>query len=180
MRRVMVLPYDPEWRDVFQAECPRVRAALGPNALVIHHIGSTAVPGLMAKPNIDILAVVESVDRLDEAVSAMADLGYQSKGENGVAGRRYFQKLDGDLVHVHAYPKGHPDIARHLYFRDYLRSHPGAARAYECLKLTLAKAHTWDPKAYTCGKTDLIRALDRQAAAWRASASGQSPSGKGE
>jgi GrpB-like predicted nucleotidyltransferase (UPF0157 family) len=178
----MVLPYDPGWPVVFEAEAPELRDALGPNVLALHHIGSTAVPGLMAKPTIDILAVVDSIDRMDEAVSAMAALGYQAKGENGVAGRRYFQKLDGEvhLVHVHAYPKGHPDIARHLDFRDYLRAHPDAARDYEDLKLTLAEAHTWDPKAYTRGKTDLIRVLDRQAAAWRASTSGHPPSEKGD
>lgn len=177
-RKVVVLPYDPSWPQMYRAEAARLAPTLGGNLISLHPMGSTAVPGLAAKPTIDILAVVRAHRWLDEHLEAIQALEYQAKGENGVSGRRYFQRMEGDahLFHLHAYGAGHPDIRRHLDFRDYLRSHPETARAYATLKQSLADRFTWDPKSYTEGKTDFIREVDRRAAAWREALNGSNGS----
>jgi GrpB-like predicted nucleotidyltransferase (UPF0157 family) len=138
-------------------------------------MGSTAVPGLAAKPTIDILAEVKSHDRLETQTPKLEALGYQAKGENGISGRRYFQKVQGEvhLYHIHAYEAGHPDVYRHINFRDYLRAHPVEARAYAALKYDLADKFTDQAQQYTEGKTDFIRAVDARAAAWRAALAAQ-------
>ena len=168
-RKIVVQPYDPTWPALFQKEAERLCPLLGNNLAGLHHIGSTAVPGLAAKPTIDILIVVRSHARLDACCQELESLGYQAKGENGIPGRRYFQRLAGEdhLFHLHAYEDGHPDIRRHLDFRDTLRDHPETAQAYAALKHALMAQYTYDPKLYTEGKSDFIQAVDRQVAAWR-------------
>jgi GrpB-like predicted nucleotidyltransferase (UPF0157 family) len=169
-RKVEVVAYNSAWPNIYQAEAERLRPLLRDNLFALYHIGSTAVPGLSAKATIDILAVVHSHTHLDARNFALVELGYQPKGENGVSGRHYFQKLDGEVhrVHIHAYKVGHSDIGRYLNFRDYLRAHPKEARAYEALKQMLADRFTYDPKQYTKGKSDFILSADRRAADWRA------------
>ena len=168
-RIVEIVPYDPNWPDKYNAEMVLIAGALGSNLAAAHHIGSTAVPGLAAKPTIDILLVVDSLDALDASNEKMSDLGYQAKGEHGIPGRRYFQKLDGDvhLFHIHAFNPGHPDVDNHLNFRDYLIAHPKTAQAYQHLKRDLAKRYRHQPAAYTAGKDTFIWEVNQQAAAWR-------------
>lgn len=168
-RKIEVLPYNPGWPVRYVGEMEKVSAGLNPCLLEHHHIGSTAIPGLAAKPTIDILCVVESLEALDGCNQAMIDFGYQPKGENGNPGRRYFQKVEDTvhLFHIHAYAPGHPDILRHLNFRDYLRSHPDEARAYQDLKTQLAQLHSFEPEQYTSGKAAFILAVEYRAAAWR-------------
>jgi len=167
-RKVDVVPYDPGWPVVYAAEAESIRLVLGTNVIAVHHIGSTAIPGMAAKPTIDLLVIDQDHDRLDACNGAMRAAGYHAKGENGVPGRRYFQRLIGDvhLFHIHAYEKGHPDIDRHLKFRDYLRAHPVDARAYEALKHHLAAQFPFEPQKYTSGKTSFILAIDQRAAGW--------------
>lgn len=167
-RKVDVVPYDPGWPVVYAAEAESIRLILGGNVIAMHHIGSTAIPGMAAKPTIDLLVVDRDHDNLDACNDAMREAGYQPKGENGVPGRRYFQRLIGEvhLFHIHAYESGHPDIERHLNFRDYLRTHPVDARAYEALKHHLAAQFPFEPKKYTSGKTRFIRAIDQRASGW--------------
>jgi GrpB-like predicted nucleotidyltransferase (UPF0157 family) len=174
VRKVEVIPYDPNWAGAYLKEVVILQEALSPLKVSFHHVGSTAVAGLAAKPTIDILAVVDSLVLLDGKNTAMEKLGYRVKGENGIPGRRYYQKLQGEvhLVHIHAFMVGHPDIVRHLNFRDYLRTHPETARAYAALKLDLARSFPLDAKAYTNNKTDFIREVDQKAAAWRKEESG--------
>ncbi len=169
VRKVEILPHDPAWKIVYQREAACLRPLFGDNLIALHHIGSTAVPGLAAKPTIDLLAVVRSQARLERCRPDLQALGYQAKGENGIPGRRYFQKLQGEvhLTHIHAYEAGHPDIQRHLNFRDFLRTHPQDAQAYAALKQALAEQFTYEPKRYTEGKSEFIQAADRRAAAWR-------------
>lgn len=171
-QRVHLVPHDAQWADEFARESSRVAEAFGEWHVVIHHIGSTAIPGICAKPVIDMLAVVRDVARLDAQEAEMQALGYEALGEFGLAGRRYFRKDDarGQRTHqVHAFQAGSPQIARHLAFRDYLRAHPGVAREYEALKQQLAARHPADISAYTDGKDALIAEIDARAAAWRAS-----------
>ncbi len=169
VRKVEVLPYNPAWPEIYQNEACRLRSVMRECLIALFNIGSTSVPGLPAKPTIDILAVVRSHTHLDACNLVLEGFGYQCKGENGVKGRRYFQMLEGEvhLFHIHAYEAGHPDIDRHLNFRDYLCAHPGEARAYAELKQVLAERFTCEAKRYTAGKSDFIRTVDCRAAAWR-------------
>ncbi len=136
---------------------------------MLHHIGSTAIPGIVAKPVIDLLGVVPSVGVLDRREQQLVALGYEAMGEFGIPGRRYFRKKtpDGDPTHhLHVFATGSPEIDRHLDFRDYLRAFPAEAAAYAALKQDLAtRAGSRDE--YSDGKTEFIRAIEQRAAAWR-------------
>jgi len=158
---------------MFDAEAVVLRRCLGDNAMAIHHIGSTAVPGLCAKPIIDLLVEVASLDDVDVRNAEMARAGYEAMGEFGIAGRRYFRKRDRAGVrshHVHAFACGSSDVTRHLAFRDYLKAHPADARRYGDLKRALASVHHDDIDAYMDGKDALVKALERAALAWEGAA----------
>jgi len=112
---------------------------------------------------------VPQIESVDAYNTVMITLGYDSRGENGIPGRRYFVKgtADAHSHHLHVFQIGHPDIARHLDFRDYLRAHPDQAQAYSQLKEKLAQKYQHDPVSYTEGKTEFIRGIDLCAAIWR-------------
>ena len=169
VRKVEVVPYDTQWPEIYQAEIERLVPAIGEQEVAFHHIGSTSVPGLSAKPTIDILVEVRDLQALDACNEAMEALGYAPKGENGIEGRRYFNKVAGEvhLFHVHAFPTGHPKITSHLFFRDYLRSHPAVAGEYAELKQGLAVEYPFDAPAYTAGKAEFITEVTQKATAWR-------------
>ncbi|MDX2241092.1 MAG: GrpB family protein [Leptolyngbyaceae cyanobacterium bins.302] len=167
MRKVEVVPHNPDWRSQFMAESQTIATALGSNVITIHHIGSTAIPGIYAKPIIDLLVEVESITQMDQQVAVMQALGYEAMGEYGIPGRRYFRKhnAEGDRTHhAHAFQTGSPEIKRHLIFRDYLIAHPADAQAYSELKQQLAKQHPHDIEAYMDGKDGLIQAIAQRAA----------------
>lgn len=166
-RKVEVVPYDPAWPRLFASEAASLAALLGDELVEIHHIGSTAVPGLAAKPIIDILPVVRDIERIDSYNDLLLALGYTPKGENGIPGRRFFSKdVEGvRRVHVHAFAAGHPEIARHLAFVAYLRGHPAEAQAYADLKVELARRFPNDTVGYTDAKSEFIRAIDERARA---------------
>jgi GrpB-like predicted nucleotidyltransferase (UPF0157 family) len=166
MRNIAVVEYSPEWPELFAAESERLAGALGSNLVEAHHIGSTSVPQLAAKPVIDILAVVRSLDELDAQNEAMIRLGYGPKGEFGIPGRRFFSKGPDDARthHVHAFEPGHEEVAAHLRFRDYLRAHPKEARRYAELKKALAARHRNDIEAYIEGKAPFIHEILAKAA----------------
>ncbi len=142
--------------------------AIGPTLVIIHHIGSTAIPGIMAKPTIDFLPVVRSLAVLDTREDAVRALGYDWRGEFGLAGRRLLTLTVNDkrLFNVHCYDETNPDIARHLAFRDYLRAHPAIARDYEAQKIRAAEIAPFDVLAYNDAKNDWIKATERDALAW--------------
>lgn len=170
LRRIEVVPYDPTWPARFAEEAARLTPIFGENLVTLHHIGSTAVPGLHAKPIIDMLPEVYSLEKVEAVNDAMLAAGYEVKGENGIPGRRYFRK-GGDLHrshHVHVFAQGNPEIARHVNFCAYLRAHPVAAQHYGDLKQALAEQHPHEIVAYLNGKSALIAELDAKAAAWRA------------
>ncbi len=171
MRQVVVQPYRLQWVVAYERENALLCATLGGVVLAGHHIGSTAIPGMWAKPIIDILLVVSALDALDARDGDMVSLGYLPRGENGISGRRYYRKGSDDVHthHVHAFQMGHPEIARHLAFRDYMIAHPCEARAYSDLKRQLAARHSDDVDGYVAGKDAFIREMDRRAAAWRRS-----------
>ncbi len=167
-----MVPHNLAWPLRFEQESLSVAAALGDHAVAVHHIGSTSIPGIWAKPIIDLLVEVSAIASVDERVAAMEHLGYEAMGEYGILGRRYFRKEVADGVrthHVHVFEANSSEARRHLRFRDYLIAHPDEAQAYSYLKRRLAKAHPADIGAYMDGKDGLIKEIDAKAAAWRAS-----------
>lgn len=181
MSTLIVTAPNPAWPAEFMAEAARIRAVLpGDEAALevvgLHHIGSTAVAGLWAKPVIDMLLVARSLPFLDAAAPALQGLGYQVMGEFGLAGRRYFRKDAAPGVrthHLHAYALGSAaEIERHLAFRDYLRAHPVAAAAYSDLKRQLADRHAGNPAAYMDGKDAFVKQHEALALQWKRSAVG--------
>ena len=169
MRRVYLQPYDSRWPDEFARESLAVARALGSILTAIHHIGSTAIPGIRAKPIIDMLAVSADISLLDESPSPLEALGYEALCEFGIPGRRYFRKDSSAAVRthqIHAFQTGSPQISRHLAFRDYLRAHSDAARDYDALKQRLAESYPNDISSYTDGKDSFIQDIDTRAASW--------------
>ncbi|MBB4822931.1 GrpB-like predicted nucleotidyltransferase (UPF0157 family) [Sporosarcina luteola] len=167
MRKVEVIPYSNGWPSTFQEEASELKRVFGSELIEIYHIGSTSVIGLSAKPIIDIMPVVKEIARIDSLHEAMRELGYEAKGENGIAGRRYFQKGGNDRTHhVHVYEERSPEIGRHLAFRDYLRAHPAIAKKYGDVKEELAKRYPNDIAAYIKGKEQLALEIEREAVEW--------------
>ncbi len=166
-REIAVVAYNPGWTSLFAAERARLAQALGEAAISIHHIGSTSVTGLAAKPILDILIEAASLSAMDEKAREMEALGYEVRGENGIPNRRYYQKGGAQRTHhVHAFATGDENLIRHLAFRDYLRQHPEAAAEYARLKQTLASRFKNDPQAYQAGKNDFIEMHQKLALAW--------------
>ncbi len=167
MRRVEVTPYNEKWVQVYAKEAQALRYVFEACLVNIHHIGSTAVHGLHAKPIIDIMPVVWDISLVDKCTEPMGDIGYDPKGENGIPGRRYFQKGGDDRTHhVHVFQVGSSYIRRHLAFRDYLRTHPNAARHYGDLKLRLAGEFPYDIESYIHGKESLVKDIEQRALEW--------------
>ena len=155
------------WRELFLLEARKIEQVFGENMIEIHHIGSTAVEGLKAKPVIDLLPVVNDLTKVDQKNPDMKELGYEAMGENGLAGRRFFRKGgDERSHHVHLYEKGHPDIDRHLAFRDYLMAHPEDRVRYSEKKAELAERFPYEMEAYIEGKNPLIKEIEGKAVEW--------------
>lgn len=173
-QHVVLVSSRESWVEDFAQESARISDALGGVLASIHHIGSTAIPGIRAKPIIDMLAVGDDLTELDAVADRMEALGYEVMGEFGISGRRYFRKDNehGVRTHqVHAFQSGSSQIERHLAFRDYLRVHPERASEYDALKARLAAQFPEDISRYTDGKDDFINDIDARAAAWRSAAS---------
>lgn len=164
---IHVCDYDPRWPALFAAEAPRVRAALGEDlVLAVEHFGSTAVPGLAAKPVIDILVVARSVEAARARVPELAALGYAYWYENPKTDRLFFVKgLPPNGPRTHHVHVGEPggELCDRLLFRDYLRAHSDEAARYAELKRALAVRHTEDREAYTEAKTEYIAAVMERA-----------------
>ncbi|WP_033543384.1 GrpB family protein [Planococcus sp. CAU13] len=167
MRKAIVLPYDEQWAVLFHEEANEIKRILGDELVDIHHFGSTSVPHLAAKPVIDILVVVKKIEAVDGYNEELQAIGYIGKGENGIAGRRYFQKGGDDRTHhLHIYQFGSPEIERHLVFRDYLRAHPAVAKEYGDLKRSLSKEFLYDIDSYINGKEAFASEIQAQALEW--------------
>ncbi|HDR8061781.1 GrpB family protein [Bacillus thuringiensis] len=168
MRKIVVVPHENHWSEKFQMEAERLKTAM-PERVKIHHIGSTSVPGLAAKPIIDMIMEVESIERVDRWNERFIELGYIVKGENGISGRRFFihGTEEKRSYHLHVFEKGNPEIVRHLAFRDYMMAHCEEAEAYATLKKELAEKYTYDGTLYTEGKNEFVRNVDEKAKEWR-------------
>jgi GrpB-like predicted nucleotidyltransferase (UPF0157 family) len=170
IRKVEVVPHDPNWLNLFETESKQIAIALGENVIEIHHIGSTSIETIYAKPIIDILVEVNSITQVDRQNSSMQLLGYQCMGEFGIEERRFFLKDNQDGIrthHIHVFEVGSVQITRHLLFRDYLNTHLEDAQSYSTLKQSLADKYPHDIESYMDGKHDFIQEIDRKAAEWR-------------
>jgi len=167
MRKVEVVPYNHQWPQMFEDEASKIKTIMNEIMVEIDHIGSTSIPGMSAKPVIDILVEVNAIEKVDLYNHEMMELGYDPKGENGIPNRRYFSKGgDNRTHHVHIFQSGNPEIARHLQFRDYLTAHLEDANSYSELKQSLAKQYPADIEQYILGKDKLVKELDEKAKLW--------------
>jgi len=166
---IEIAPYDPAWPDAFERERAAILGALGDLVFAIEHVGSTAVPGLGAKPIIDIMIGLRDLAGHARCVAPLQSLGYEHKGEFGIPGRHYFRKLvGGTRTHqLHMVEHCSSFWVRHLLFRDYLRRSPDEAAAYERLKRGLAGRFGGDVEGYTEAKTEFIRSAEPKARAAR-------------
>lgn len=167
MREIKVVPYTSRWQKMYQEEAQNLKEILNPILIDLHHIGSTSVPGLAAKPVIDILAIVSCITEVEKYTSALVCTGYQALGECGIEGRRFFTKGgDSRTHHLHIFSESSPHITRHLAFRDYLRHNPAAVSEYAKLKTSLASRFPHDIEQYCSGKDDFIKKTEQLALRW--------------
>lgn len=165
---VVVMGYNDRWKQMFREEAQKIKDIFVNELIDIHHIGSTSVPRLKAKPIIDIMPVVKDIGKIDSFNEQMTDLGYECMGELGMKGRRYFRKGGDNRTHqVHVFQVDNKeDINRHLAVRDYLRTHSEKAKQYGNLKENLAKQFPKDIEAYMDGKDEFVKELERIALHW--------------
>ena len=175
MTRLVMFEYNPEWPRMYEEEASRLRPIWGDQIIAMHHIGSTAVPGLIAKPIVDIMIVIKDISKIHEYDNDMIALGYRPRGECldalGTPGRFYYSKdTNGLRTHqAHVMEKGHFDIEQKLNFRDYLCSHPEVAQEYAELKTRLIKENTKGILEYIEGKDAFIKECISKAAKWKKS-----------
>jgi GrpB-like predicted nucleotidyltransferase (UPF0157 family) len=164
VRKVEVVPFCEQWSMLFHKEAEKIKEIFGEHCLNIYHIGSTSIPGMHAKPVIDLLVEVKDIENVDEYNEQMAELGYEAVGENGIPKRRYFRKGGDERTHhVHVFQTGSEHIVRHLAFKEYMIAHPDEAQAYSELKQTLARQFPTDIEAYIKGKDPFIKEVEKKA-----------------
>lgn len=170
---IFVVDYDPQWDIKYTEESEKIKDVLGDELVEIHHIGSTAVAGLKAKPIIDMMPVVKDINKVDDFNKLFIALGYEPMGELGISGRRYFRKGGDNRTHqIHIFQQGNDHhIIRHLAVRDYLRQHPETVWEYGDLKTKLATLYPKDIDGYCDGKDSFMQKLETEALIWFASQS---------
>ena len=167
-RTMDIVEYDKNWMRLFEIEKELLSDIFKDNVIRIEHFGSTSIPGIAAKPIIDIMIFVYDINKIELYDDKMKELGYTPKGENGMTGRRYFVKYKEDLInhthHVHIYEEGgNPFIYEAFLFRDYLRVNEAARKKYEKTKKELAKQFYFEPLAYTDGKNACVAEILEEA-----------------
>ena len=156
---VRLVPHTEVWHQLFVEEAIRLRNAIGEHAVAIEHMGSTAVCGLAAKPILDIGVSLARLSDGVACINTIENIGYEYRGEAGIAGRFYFVKGEPRTHHLHMVEAGSEFWKRHLLFRDYLLNHSDVAKKYEKLKLELAQKYSHDREAYTLGKSAFIEGV---------------------
>lgn len=169
--KVVLHDHDPQWAELARIEGERFAAALGGDSRLVrvHHIGSTSIAGIQAKPVLDLMPEVTSLEWLDEMREQIEAAGYQYWGEYGIPRRRFCPRQGEEgwrQANLHCFLSGDEQLIRHLAFRDYLREHAKVARDYEQIKQDCAARHGQDAFAYTDCKGDWIQATQREALGW--------------
>lgn len=158
-KKVIVTPYDPQWKEHFELLRRRVGSALGDLAIAVEHVGSTSVEGLSAKPIIDLDIVIEDNSVLNEAVKRLSEIGYVHEGDLGIEGREAFDYIGKEALpkhHLYVCPKGSKELARHIAFRDFLRNNPEAVAEYSRVKGEAARLYPNDIDGYIQYKSPCI------------------------
>ncbi len=167
---IAIVRYESQWPREFDAERVRLEQVFKGVPVVVEHVGSTAVPGLGAKPIIDIMIGLLRLEEAEVRAPALEQIGYEyvPAHELELPGRRYFRKVQGERRshHLHAVVRGSEFWRRHLLFRDYLRQHDSTAVEYFELKQKLASMHRTNRRAYLEAKSDFIEAVLLKAAKW--------------
>lgn len=185
MTRLVMFDYDPNWPNLYEEEAKALKAIWQDAAISMHHVGSTSVPGLRAKPIIDIMIVIKDRDRVPDYNMQMVEQGYRCRGEcldrGGTPGRYYYSKdIEGMRTHqVHVMQVGHHDIQDKLDFRDYLRAHPDVTAEYASLKTRLISENTSGIMEYIESKGPFIRKCIKLAKEWRKAEQGASRDASG-
>ena len=166
-QHITVVNYDPEWPSKYVRERDYITEILKDNCIAVYHIGSTSVPGLAAKPIIDIMAVVRSLEEVDTVADKFAEIGYEYLGEFGIKGRRYLRKGGEERTHqIHIFQADDwNNIGRHLAFRDYMRTHEKERNEYAKIKKDLAQEFPYDIDGYCDGKENFVREAEKRALA---------------
>ena len=182
--KVELMPHSSGWELTAKTESVRLLEALEGNIIAVHHIGSTAIPDIHAKPIVDLMPVVRSVRRLDEQEPFLQQLGYRYWGEYGIPGRRYCtldEPSNGKRrIQLHCFESESGEIERHLAFRDYLRANSMKAQEYDQEKRRCRDLHPDDSHAYSDAKADWIAAHLPSALAYYRSPGGASRSKYGQ
>lgn len=168
---VTVEKYNPEWNSWFEQLCSYFESKLAPFILRIEHVGSTSVPGMVAKPIIDFDIIIRMSD-FEEIQSRLEVIGYVHQGDLGIPEREAFGLTDLELKerlpphHLYVCDLNSKELHRHIVFRDYLRDHPEDAMKYSEIKGNLVKEHSGDRELYIQGKDPLVREILERALHW--------------
>lgn len=178
IRHIEIVEYDPAWSRTFDELRAVLNRALGGLALAVEHVGSTSVPGLAAKPIIDLDVVIAAHDQLPHVIGRLRPLGYAHQGDLDIAGREAFGREGEDVPrdgsagrtfwpthNLYVCAQNNRELGRHLAFRNYLRAHPDQAAAYEDLKRDLARRHQGDIDTYSRAKTNFVEGILQKASA---------------
>ncbi len=168
MEPVVLVRHNPAWAQEYQREKSKVRELLGPLLIAPYHVGSTSIPGIKAKPIVDILALVRDIERIEKFNDELEAMGYTPRGEAGIKGRRFFRKHTHPVgFHLHFYDVTNNSVRKYIDFRDYLIAHPGSAEEYEELKVQLAAKYGNNRPAYTEAKAEFIQEILETALDWK-------------
>lgn len=157
--QIQLSPYESQWQTRFLREKDQLQSSIGEYVLDIEHLGSTSIPGMLAKPILDIGIAVAAFEEAVRCIPPMEKLGYTYKGENGIPRRHYFVKGEPRTHHVHMFEIESQEWRSHLLFRDYLIKNPATAGEYARLKQELAKQFATEGEAYQAGKDGFIKAV---------------------
>lgn len=156
---VRLAPYSPEWAKIFEREEKLLQSSIGKYIIEIQHIGSTSIPGMMAKPIIDIGIAIERFEEGVVCIKPMGNLGYIYNGEKGIPRRHYFDKGDPTAYHLHMLEQDSDEWKKHIAFRDFLRNNEEAVKEYARLKQQLAAKFRHDRLSYTEGKSEFVERI---------------------
>ena len=164
-QHITVIEHNPLWIKKYEEESSLIKSILANNCIAIYHIGSTSVKDLAAKPIIDIMVVVRSLEKVDDAAKDFLKIGYEYLGEFGMTGRRYLRKGGDERTHqIHIFQADDwNNIGRHLAFRDYMRTHEKEREEYAKIKIALAKRFPYDINGYCDGKENFVREIEELA-----------------
>ncbi|MBW8348456.1 GrpB family protein [Bacillus sp. IITD106] len=164
--KIRLSDFNENWAQMFQDESQFLKTIFGNEIIKFEHFGSTSVKGLKAKPVIDMMCIVNDIEKIDSFNNKMHSLGYDVAGEWGIPGRRLFRKGGENRTHhIHFYQQNNPHIDRHIIFRDYLRSHPQEAEKYSNFKEQLAQKFD-DTREYSQAKNTFVKEMEELALIW--------------